>query len=767
MIEKIISIKNVGRLRDYSHRGDVAFRKLNLVFADNGRGKTTLCAVLRSLQSGQAEPIKERSTLGVKDLPSVQIRARGNNHTFSKNVWSAPFEDIAIFDSVFVHDNVFAGDYVDSEHKKNLYKVIVGAQGVSLAKQIESLDTQIRDANSKITEKKEALLKLVPKGISVEAFIALQQIQDVDAKIKAKKEKIQGKKKTAEKATEIKAKGEFKKVTLPKFPTAVLSVLKQEITDILVDAETKVRKQIADHKMGKQGEAWLSQGVSYTHEEKCPFCGQSVDQNVLITAYRSHFNRAYETLKISVAQLSNQIEASIGAASLKPSENAVATNLVLTEFWKQLFEVNLPAFPINEVLGNFESLKKATLLLAQKKQESLITSVVPDSAFLKLLTLIDGYQKIVDSYNTSVDSCNVLVASQKKMAAQGSDIASLNKELFELEAKKTRFESGAVTACQNYSAAVFNKSTFEKQKETSKKQLDTYCQNILQFYETAINTYFDLFNTGFRIVNTKHDYRGGPPRSTFQIQINNIPVDVGDQKTSPGTPSFKTTLSAGDRNALALAFFMAAVEKDPKIAQKVVVLDDPFTSLDRFRRNCTQQIIGELAKKVRQVFVLSHDPMFLKLLFDECPGADIKTIQLCPSGKQTTITEWDIIEETESIYLQNHRTLLNFYQTQNGDHTNVARSIRPFLEGMLRVHFPGQFPANEWLGGFIEKIRNSDPDSGLQHALPDLPELGAINGYSKKFHHDQNPNADAEKINLDELLGYVKRVLRLVGHSET
>ena len=88
MIEKFISIKNIGRFRDCSPRGDVTFRKLTLLFAENGRGKTTLCAILRSLQTGHPEFISERKTLGTINPTSVQIRLGGCNLTFENNAWS-------------------------------------------------------------------------------------------------------------------------------------------------------------------------------------------------------------------------------------------------------------------------------------------------------------------------------------------------------------------------------------------------------------------------------------------------------------------------------------------------------------------------------------------------------------------------------------------------------------------------------------------------------------------------------------------------------
>jgi hypothetical protein len=44
-----------------------------------------------------------------------------------------------------------------------------------------------------------------------------------------------------------------------------------------------------------------------------------------------------------------------------------------------------------------------------------------------------------------------------------------------------------------------------------------------------------------------------------------------------------------------------------------------------------------------------------------------------------------------------------------------------------------------------------------------MPEIEAINDYSKKYHHDQNPRADSEFLSEDELHGFVKRTLKLVG----
>jgi len=272
MLEKFISIKNIGRFRDCNPRGDVSFRKITLIFAENGQGKTTLCAILRSLQSGRPEFISERKALGVSEPVSVQIRLSGDMISFSNNAWTTTHPYMAIFDSVFVHDNVYAGDYIDHEHKKNLYRVIVGTQGVQLARKVDALDGQIRDASTDIRAKKDTVSRFLPQGVSLEAYLGWQPVEDIDDKILQKSTEIANQQRALERAGEIQAKGLLARISLPSFPCDFAAILSEQLTDIIADAEARVRQQITQHQMGAQGETWLSQGLGYIKNGHCPFC---------------------------------------------------------------------------------------------------------------------------------------------------------------------------------------------------------------------------------------------------------------------------------------------------------------------------------------------------------------------------------------------------------------------------------------------------------------------------------------------------------------
>ena len=130
-IKKIVSIKNVGRLTNCAARGE-QLQRYNLFFAENGRGKTTLCAVLRSLETGEPGYITERKTLGQTSEPEVHILTDAGSSIFSKGRWNSTVADVTIFDSVFVAENVHAGEYVDREHRRKLLPICVGAEGVVL-----------------------------------------------------------------------------------------------------------------------------------------------------------------------------------------------------------------------------------------------------------------------------------------------------------------------------------------------------------------------------------------------------------------------------------------------------------------------------------------------------------------------------------------------------------------------------------------------------------------------------------------------------------
>ena len=150
----------------------------------------------------------------------------------------------------------------------------------------------------------------------------------------------------------------------------------------------------------------------------------------------------------------------------------------------------------------------------------------------------------------------------------------------------------------------------EARREAARTALNNYRGTVFPTYQVSINEYLRKFNAGFRLDQiTPQNTRAGSA-CTYNVLINNQPIVVG-ASTTPGQPSFRNSLSAGDRNTLALAFFFASLDQDPALADKVVVIDDPVSSLDEHRSLTTVQEIRRMMQRSAQVIVLSHNKPFL------------------------------------------------------------------------------------------------------------------------------------------------------------
>jgi len=73
MLTRVISIKNVGRFRNSAHTPNSPLAKYTLIYGANGYGKTTLCSVLRSIESGDTAPLVGRKTLGSTTAQEIDL----------------------------------------------------------------------------------------------------------------------------------------------------------------------------------------------------------------------------------------------------------------------------------------------------------------------------------------------------------------------------------------------------------------------------------------------------------------------------------------------------------------------------------------------------------------------------------------------------------------------------------------------------------------------------------------------------------------------
>ena len=727
--------------------------------APNGRGETTLCAILRSLQTGEPGYILERRTLGKNEAPNVRIRLEKGEASFLGKAWNELYASIEIFDSTFVNENIFVGEHVDLNQKRNLYKVIIGSKGVALANEVAKLDETIKQKTSEISTKRKGLEQIIPKGFtSLENFLKLQSDPNVDKKIEEKTTELTA----AKRATEIKTKGLFSELSIPTIPTDFPDILRKGIDGVGAEAEEKVKQQIVFHEMHDKGEQWLSEGIEYIKDDLCPFCSQPVGGSALIAAYKTFFGEAYHQLQTDISKVKKKLEDSFGNEGISNLEKKVLQNDKATEFWKQFVNLEIPEFDFDKEIGiPLKDLGQEAIILIDKKASAPLNEISVSASFKeKEKGIIDVVSKI-SAYNAAITNANEEII-KKKEATQGLDQLSVQGQLDYYKATKHRHTAEVAQICNAYQAALLDKEGLVKEKDAAKEKLDEYAEDIIGRFEGRINDLLKGFGTDFRISNVKRSYAGGTASSSYQILINDTAIDLGDSSTPVGTPCFRNTLSAGDKNTLAFAFFLVQLDEENNKSERIIVFDDPFNSQDRSRRTRIKELIKKCGQDSKQMLVFSHDPFFLKHLSDSLPSPEEKTLQLSRIGrKNTAIEEWDVVKETKEGYFQDHAALIAYLQEGGKNLRDIARKIRPLLECYLRYRFPGQFTDKEWLGDMIGNIQNK----GKDHQLHDLlEELNAINDFSKKYHHDTNQaKADTEHIDDDELQTYIRRTLEIVG----
>lgn len=755
-LRKLTLIQGVGRFRKMAASGDVEFRKLNLIYGDNGRGKTTLCAIFRSLQTGDVGLIHGRRTLGHSLDPHIQILTAGEPPivTFHGTGWSRLLPDLAIYDQTFVSQNVYAGEAVGTDQKRNLFKVIVGQEAVRAASRLEAVIREVRQLQAEIREAQAAVKSHCPPDLKLEDFLRAEPDPGIDAKIAAAAIEIRA----AQEADRLRTQPGLRLLQAPPLADDVPTLLGESLESISTGAEQLVRDHIDRHGMrgGAAGQAWLAQGLDFRPEEGCPFCGQSVDGLDLLGAYRTLFSRSYRELKERVTQRGVQLAEAFGDAARMALAETLRSNAAAHSFWGGY--VDLPPVGHEDVSNAADIAHRYGESLLRALRRKVAAPLEPIILDAEAIAAMEAYRDLLERTAAYKEACAAAnrVIETRRATADGGALPQLILRHSSLEMLKRRHSQSVAPLCDRLVGLLTRRKALEGEREQLKEQLDTQVSSV-ESYQEAINRYLELFNAEFQIAKVEHNYVGGV-NASFQLSINKVAVPLGDEKTPIDRPSFRNTLSAGDRSTLALAFFLAQLDRDPGTANRVVVFDDPFTSQDSFRRNQSAIEIARIAARCAQVIVLSHDANFLKRVEEKAHGQPVKALKLQPVGDDTHITDLDLTAMLRSELRAHVDALQTYYRSGEGRPDNIVCKIRPLLEGYCRSICLTQFEAMENLGSILSTIRMTGDD----HPLISLyPEISDINDYTRRYHHADG-EVLTELIDEAELRGIVRRCLKIV-----
>lgn len=639
MLSRFTEIKNIGRFCD-AHPGGRSFAEKTVIFGNNGNGKSTITAILRSLSENDPGLIKERKTFGETSAQIVKMvftdGVTNTDVSFQGGNWNIGINDIRIFDSKFIAENVFDGERLVDEHRANLHRVVVGEQGKILAEKISILGDKIRakDSERKRKEQEYALWVFSTKP-TLDEFIALIEDKEIDEKIK----KLE---------SELEFANLSSKPDLPDIGDVNFGELRKSLDKNLGTAHSKAKDSIEEHikkhwkdKGGRR--EFIGEGLSLMDHD-CPFCGQGLDGvRNLIDSYVSFFDQEYKNWETTLRERVRMFKAWNLPVRIATLESNVSG-------WSKYMKDECG--PLLALIKK----NKDSVLASKASFDAQCDNKISNFGHKVDYTSLDSLAAAIAELATQVRELNTKIDAYKiRMGAK--DVKEITKQLSDARMTRARFTPPWPAFCKEYEDIKSERNRLDKDREAVMQQLNTYSQGVFTSHQGRINWVLEYMGADFRIADftERTDRRKqGAVFCGFDLKFFNIHT-VPIETNLPDAPHFHNTLSQGDKNLLAFAFFMATLWNDSELTKRIIVVDDPISSFDNERKEATVALLSNITasnkQKPQQLIILTHEVGFLAKITEDQGLSGAKYLKVSPKGisskgcKQSDFDDCDPIDE--------------------------------------------------------------------------------------------------------------------------
>lgn len=682
------------------------------------------------------------------------------NRVFNGTGWNNSFPTIQIFDAPFIHDNVLTHE-IGHEHKRNIHKIIIGAEGVKLAEQLAALKTGEKTKNQEV----KGLVDQFSRGgftSSLDAFLGIAP--EEEAVVGGRIQKIEQELKSKESETVVQSLGLPRRVTPPSYDlTTAKALAGKKLAAVHEAAEAKVLAHINRNFKDKlQARQFIRQGLDQIQAD-CPLCGQDLKHAAdLLAAYREHFDDAFRTYQQSVAGQIASLEKWNLDNDLTALESIHNGNVATVRQW----EPYLGPLPLRDLAKivkqcgvNCATFKRAVQAELEKKQTdpNIDTDLSRFDAFADELATL---KTEIEQYDAEIAQTT---AKAKKYLADlpNADVAVIRADLAKEREIEKRFTPEWKKWATAYPIAKEELDGLQAQKNAKQKELEDYGKAVFETYQTRINELLGRMGTDFTITGLtgRTDARANESYSEFGFLILQQTVPLTARQDD--VPCFKNTLSEGDKSTLAFAFFVAAIEKIPDLDKQVVVFDDPLSSLDETRREATASLLLDLSPKVNQIVVFTHKKDFVFMLCDKI--TDNKTLQVRSDKKNgSQFAVFDVDEERKSEHARLIEGMERYLAEDFGPTPDAMQgNLRKLFETVLKTKYYRELAtdikAKHGLARLLTTLFNANLlDAGLKSRLFDI--CSVANG----SHHGEIVDATPRKLTRDELLPLIGEALDLV-----
>lgn len=583
MIKKIKSVSNMGVLDGYRWpTGNTLseFKRFNIIYGSNGSGKTTVSRLFHHLATGISDP-----------FPDLKYTLESENGTLKET--DSGTIPIRVFNADYVRSNIgeIEGElnpiFIIGEDQKD-----VQAELAANEKELQGRQQKLEELTDKIGDQEKARGKeftniasqigLATKGLTSRTY---RKPQAESAYTKLKEFKVF----SEEELNSLTLTAEQKK--LDSIDLIELGSIESDISDLLSQSTELLSATVESVVIPRLKEnpeisKWVEGGIGiHTPGSECEFCGNTLTE-ARLNALAAHFNDADKSLKEQLQHLASEYE-----QTLQSLQNLSMPSKL------QLFD---------EYQNDFVSCSASVL----QKQKELAGALTTGKKLIE--------QKLGSRTEVMVFSV------QFGTTALNEAVAEANRVLEQHNEKSTSFEEARTSATdqieQHYLSKIQadiekydteleklheeEKKASESNTETGQLSLDELQAEIRRKRGLIANTQkaAEELTRKLEIFLGRKELRFDPEGDGYRIYRKTVAAQG---------------LSEGEKTAIAFVYFSVQLEdQDFDKTKGIVVVDDPISSLDASSTYQAFAFLKEAVKDAKQVFLLTHNFDFLKLLLN-------------------------------------------------------------------------------------------------------------------------------------------------------
>lgn len=556
---------------------DNNFNNYNLIFGENGSGKSSIVQIFKSL-NGFAIDANNETT--------IQVQCDSLTIDFKQSNWNLLNEKFVFFDSEYVRDYVHVHGKRDADMKKNS-----GKSFITITPEITQLTSEI----SVLTDKINTLDNVNHKNLrtqyknhklpsEIEEKLKNIKLEDLDKKI----------------SSYINFFSDFNnlqnKINFSDKTAEFLKLLNYE------PEQVKTTKSFSNEDISK-----LDLAKQHT------ISIQNIIEKIKNTTDQSKLDKNdYAELVKNIQNLANITNTSIKLLFLDENNPETIQHKKGIEEFNKVFDQLLNT----DILLEFSSKYKDLITFNTENNTNIFTRITDLKNEYKVF-FIDWEKLInlgVDNIEKGLSLYKNLLTELKNYKDEIAKIGNLLQSIAQRKAgdealRKNKIDYQNYEVFRNNEIVIIDlKSKLEKFKDNLKIEVDKFKNSI----KTKFNT--NLEKLKFEYYLDDLDI----PKGNIDLS-QDIPVDFQFKHRHNSHKLVIGKMSEGERQLIAFAYFLTELEIGKKYgntSDKILVFDDPITSLDEGNNYQISYQINLIAKHkiFSQYFVFTHHGLFHKYL---------------------------------------------------------------------------------------------------------------------------------------------------------